>query len=201
MRVGILGGTFDPIHLGHLRIAQEALSRLELQRVIFMPAGQPRLRGPEAPSPATHRLRMVELAVADNPDFVACDSEVRRTGPTYTVETLEELQRQLGSNTCLYLIVGIDVLEHFERWKNPERLLELCNLVVVNRPGYEDFEWPAWKARFSLGPDRVTLLSEPQIELSGTEIRRRVAQGSSLRQLVPEPVEEYIKAHELYLAR
>ena len=198
MRVGVLGGTFDPIHLGHLLIAEEVRIKLNLERVIFMPAGQPRLRAEEPLSPAADRLRMVELAVASNPHFQACLSDIRRSGPTYTVDTLEELHQQLGAGACLFFIVGEDVLEQFHRWKDPERVLELCHLVVVTRPGQEDFDWPDWTARFFRSTGNTTRLSTPQIDISGSEIRRRASLGQSLRYLVPDAVAEYIQERGLY---
>jgi len=198
MRVGVLGGTFDPIHLGHLLIAEEVRVKLNLERVIFMPAGQPRLRAEEPVSPVADRLRMVELAVASNPHFETCLSEIRRSGPTYTVATLEELHQQLGASACLFFIVGEDVLEQFHRWKDPERVLELCHLVVVTRPGREDFDWTSWAARFSRSTSNTTRVSTPQIDISGSEIRRRSALGQSLRYLVPDPVAEYIQQRGLY---
>lgn len=198
MRVGVFGGTFDPIHLGHLLIAEEVRVKLKLEQVIFMPAGRPRLRTEEPLSPADDRLRMVELAVAGNPHFKTCLSEIKRSGPTYTVDTLEELHQRLGAGACLFFIVGEDVLEQFHRWKDPERVLELCHLVVVTRPGRGDFDWPGWTARFSRSPGNTTRLSTPQIDISGSEIRRRAALGQSLRYLVPDAVAEYIQERGLY---
>ena len=198
MRVGVLGGTFDPIHLGHLLIAEEVRIKLKLERVIFVPAGQPQLRDHEPRCPADDRFRMVELAVASNPHFQACVSEIRRSGPTYTVDTLEELHQDLGPGACLFFVVGEDVLEQFHRWKDPELVLELCHLVVVTRPGREDFDWTAWSARFSRSTGNITRLSTPQIDISGSEIRKRAALGQSLRYLVPDPVAEYIQERGLY---
>ncbi len=198
MRIGVLGGTFDPIHLGHLLIAEEVRAKLQLEQVIFMPAGLPRLRAEDALAPAADRFRMVELAVAGNPHFKACRSEIKRSGPTDPVETLEELHQQLGAGACLFFIVGEDVLEQFHRWKDPERVLELCHLVVVTRPGRKDFDWTAWTARFSQSTGHMTRLSTPQIDISGSEIRRRAALGQSLRYLVSDPVAEYIQERGLY---
>ena len=141
MRVGILGGTFDPVHLGHLIVAEQARVRLDLDRVIFIPAGQPWLRAEQPATDGPDRLRMVELAVKSNPAFEASSQEVDRPGPTYTVDTLEvlkeEFSRELGPDTVLHCIIGMDALEQFHRWKNPERLVELCHLAVVNRPGHQ----------------------------------------------------------------
>lgn len=198
MRVGALGGTFDPIHLGHLQIAEEVRVKLDLARVLFIPAGQPRLRADQYLSPVADRLRMVELATAGNPYFHVCGNETRRSGPTYTVDTLTELRGSLGTGASLYFIVGVDILSRFHDWKEPERVLELCNLVVVTRPGHDDFDWPAWLRSFPQAVDRVTRLDTTMVDISGTEIRRRVGQGKSVRELVPGAVAEYIQERNLY---
>jgi nicotinate-nucleotide adenylyltransferase len=198
MQVGILGGTFDPIHLGHLIIAEEARTRLELERVIFVPAGQPWLKAGQPLTPAQQRASMVELAVASNPCFQVARNEIERSGPTYTIDTLEELQRELGADTVLHFIMGMDALEQFHRWREPARLLELCHLVVVNRPGHQGVDVGAVAARYPQASGRVTLLSIPQIEISSTEIRRRAARGISFRYQVPEAVEQYILERRLY---
>ena len=198
MRVGVLGGTFDPIHLGHLKIAEEVRLKLDLERVLFIPTGQPRLRTDKYLSPVADRLRMVELATSDNPYFQVCDNETRRGGPTYTVDTLIELRGSLGTDASLYFIVGVDILRRFHDWKEPERVLELCNVVVVTRPGHEDFDWPAWLVTFPQAADRLTWLDTTTVDISGTEIRRRSWQGKSVRKLVPASVAEYIQERNLY---
>ena len=198
MRVGVLGGTFDPIHLGHLKIAEEVRLKLDLERVLFIPTGQPRLRTDKYLSPVADRLRMVELATSDNPYFQVCDNETRRGGPTYTVDTLIELRGSLGTDASLYFIVGVDILRRFHDWKEPERVLELCNVVVVTRPGHEDFDWPAWLVTFPQAADRLTRLDTTMVDISGTEIRRRSGQGESVRKLVPASVAEYIQERNLY---
>ena len=198
MRVGVLGGTFDPIHLGHLKIAEEVRLKLDLERVLFIPTGQPRLRTDKYLSPVADRLRMVELATSDNPYFQVCDNETRRGGPTYTVDTLIELRGTLGTDASLYFIVGVDILRRFHDWKEPERVLELCNVVVVTRPGHEDFDWPAWLVTFPQAADRLTRLDTTMVDISGTEIRRRSGQGKSVRKLVPASVAEYIQERNLY---
>ena len=198
MRVGVLGGTFDPIHLGHLKIAEEARLKLDLERVLFIPTGQPRLRTDKYLSPVADRLRMVELATSDNPYFQVCDNETRRGGPTYTVDPLIELRGSLGTAASLYVIVGVDILRRFHDWKEPERVLELCNVVVVTRPGHEDFDWPAWLVTFPQAADRLTRLDTTMVDISGTEIRRRSGQGKSVRKLVPASVAEYIQERNLY---
>lgn len=198
MRVGVLGGTFDPVHLGHLAIAEEVRIKLDLDRVIFIPAGQPRLRADEYLTPAIDRLRMVDLATGDNPRFQVCDIEIQRSGPTFTVDTLVELGQRLDPDTSLYFIVGADILGHFHRWKDPEKVLEACHLVVVSRSGHQDDDWPEWFQGADSAKDKVTQLEIPMVDISGTEIRRRASLGESVRHLVPDLVAEYIQDRKLY---
>ena len=199
MRVGVLGGTFDPVHLGHLAIAEEVRIKLDLDRVIFIPAGQPRLRADEYLTPAIDRLRMVDLATGDNPRFQVCDIEIQRSGPTFTVDTLVELGQRLDPDTSLYFIVGADILGHFHRWKDPEKVLEACHLVVVSRSGHQDDDWPEWFQGADSAKDKVTQLEIPMVDISGTEIRRRASLGESVRHLVPDLVAEYIQDRKLYV--
>jgi len=198
MKVGILGGTFDPIHLGHLIIAEEARVRLGLEEVLFIPTGQPWMKGGQPISPSQHRMNMVRLAVASNPFFKVCSMEMERPGPSYTVETLEELRRHRGPGHEFFFILGLDSLKEFHRWKDPAGILERCTLVALRRPGYEKV---ALAHLEEVRPDalaRVVFLDAPLIEISGTEIRRRVASGVSIRYWVPREVEEYIYHNGLY---
>ena len=200
MRVGILGGTFDPVHLGHLIVGEEARGRLELERVVFIPTGQPWLKEQQPATAGKHRLQMLELALASNPKFDVASVEVDRPGPTYTVDTLEDLHQELGSEVELYFIIGMDALEQFRQWQRPERMLELCKLAVVNRPGYQRVDVNEMVREYpQVGPG-LTLLNVPRVEISSTDIRRRVAEGKSIRYLVPEVVQEYIQEHGLYQA-
>ena len=121
--IGILGGTFDPPHLGHLLIAESARCALDLETVLFLPAGEPWLKSGQQITPARHRRRMVDLAIADNADFRICDNELRRSGPSYTVDTLRQLRAGYPDDVVFYFIVGSDVLAQFHRWKEPERVL------------------------------------------------------------------------------
>lgn len=198
MRVGILGGTFDPVHLGHLIIAEEARVGLELDRVIFIPTGHPWLKEASPVASGGDRLRMVELAIVSNSAFQVSSNEVDRSGPTYTVETLQELTRELGTDAILHFIIGMDALEQFDRWKEPEKLLSLCRLAIVSRPGHQGIDVNDLVGRYPQAGSRLTLLSVPRIEISSTEIRRRVSDGISIRYLVPDSVEGYISQHKLY---
>lgn len=198
MRTGILGGTFDPIHLGHLLIAEESRVSLGLDQVLFAPAGRPWLKEGQPLTDSRHRLKMVELAVASNPHFRVIRNEVERSGLSYTVDTLEELRQQLSSDSELFFILGLDAFESFHRWKEPDRILELCRLVVVSRPGYADEERDRLLANYQDQSDRICVLPVHNVDFSATEIRRRAAQGISFRYQVPEAVETYIAEHGLY---
>ena len=201
MRVGVLGGTFDPIHVGHLTIAEEARVRLGLEQVVFVPTGQPWLK-PEPPvAPSHHRYNMVCLAVASSPHFRTARNEIDRPGLTYTVDTLSELQDELGQDAELYFILGQDALEQFHQWKDPERVLELCHLAVVSRPGRQDAELlQDLFSRYPQAADKLKVLPTPLIDVSGTEVRQKATRGNSLRHYVPDAVEEYIRRHRLYQA-
>jgi len=198
MNIGVMGGTFDPIHNGHLAIAEEVRSRLDLAAILFVPAGQPWLKIDSSLSPAEHRVQMVRLAIAGKPHFKLSTMEIERPGPTYTVDTMAELQAQRGPADALYFIMGWDNLAELPQWKEPSRLISLCQLVAVPRPGYP---CPDLKVLEPLIPglsQRVILLDKPEIDISASEIRGRVAQGLSISHLIPEPVERYIKQQKLY---
>ena len=199
-RIGILGGTFDPPHLGHLLIAETARVALDLESVIFLPAGEPWLKSGQRITPAAHRLKMVQLAVADNPGFCVSDCELRRRGATYTVDTLRELRRRFSADTELYFIVGSDVLAQFHRWKEPEAILELCRLAVIERPGGPVEGISALRSRFpeALDSGAVVSVAGPRVDFSASELRRVLADGQSARYQIPDAVAKYIAEHELY---
>lgn len=198
MRLGILGGTFDPIHLGHLLIAEESRVSLGLERVLFVPAGRPWLKEGQPLTEAHHRVRMVELAIAGNPHFQVRRDEVDRPGLSYTVDTLEVLRGELGPDVELYFILGLDAFESFHRWKEPERTLELCRPVVAGRPGYSEDDLEGMLARYGERRERICLLPFHSVYFSATEIRRRAASGISFRYQVPAAVEDYILERGLY---
>ena len=200
MRIGILGGTFDPVHVGHLIIAEEALSRLALNQVLFIPAGQPWLKAGQDLSPAEHRLKMVELAIASNPRLGVSRIEIDRSGPTYTVDTLEQLRRDLGEDVQLHFILGLDALEQFHRWEQPERIIELCELALVSRPGFQNSRiLDEQLGRYPELGSKVNFLAAPVMDISGSSIRFRASQGRSIKYRVPEAVERYIEKHSLYM--
>ena len=197
-KIGLLGGTFDPIHMGHLLIAEDAREGLGLDTVVFIPAGRPWLKADQSVTDSGHRLAMVELAVSANPHFRVSDIEVRRPGPTYTVDTLEQLRKEYSSNTEIFLILGMDSLNELARWRSPERLFDFCAVVGISRPGQDDIDKDKLEAIVAGASDKVVLVAGPSIGISGTEIRNRVAHGKSIKYRVPEAVESYILEHGLY---
>ena len=200
-RIGILGGTFDPVHRGHLEIARRAMDEAELERVIFIPAGQPRLKPGEPSASPQQRLEMLRLAVDDTSGFEVSDIELRRPGPTLTVETLRELRREFGGGVELCFILGLDVLARFDQWLEPERVMELARLLAVSRPGYTGFDWPGFYARNPYALDRVTCLDSTAIDVSASELRQRISTGASVSGLLPPAVEGYIRDNGLYVGQ
>ncbi len=199
MNIGILGGTFDPPHIGHLIIAQEAAFRFGLERVLFVPAGQPYLKIGRSITPAHHRVEMVRRAIASNPLFAVSMLEVEREGPSYTVDTLIALHKEWGPEAHLYFIIGLDLVEEIPRWHQPERLLSLCQVIVLARPGYEAAVGRLEEA-IPGALQRLLFLEGLLIGISATDIRQRVAQGLPIRYLVPQAVGEYIRDQGLYRA-
>ena len=195
--VGILGGTFDPIHHGHLVIAEEAREALGLERVLLVPAAAPPHK-PDRPvtSPA-HRLAMAELAIAGNPALAVSTIEVERGGASYTVETLEALAADGIADP--WFILSAEALAGFPAWRRPDRILELCRLAVVPRGAHETLG-AAWVREHFPGREaRVTFLPGPLLPISGSVVRRRAAAGRSIRYLVPDAVARYIADHGLYV--
>ena len=198
MNIGVLGGTFDPIHNGHLLMAEEARARLNLAVVLFIPAGQPWLKVASPISAAEHRVEMVRLAIADKPYCKLSAMEIERAGPTYTVDTIAELSSQLGSGDELFFILGQDNLTQLPEWKEPSRLVEMCYLVAVPRPGSPSPDLKALEATIPGISQRVMLMDKPKVDISASVIRDRVGRGLSIYHLVPEPVSSYIREHGLY---
>lgn len=195
-RVAIMGGTFDPIHFGHLAVAEEVRERFGIQTVIFIPSGQPPHKKSYAVSPAEDRYRMTALAVNSNPHFVASRIEVDRPGLTFTVDTLRELREWFGPQTEIYFITGADAVLEILSWREPEAILRESRLVAVHRPGYD-----LGHLAETLGPERaarVELLATRELDISSTELRERVALGRSIRYLTPAPVIAYIERCRLY---
>lgn len=196
--VGIMGGTFDPIHYGHLAAAEGAMHELGLDRVVFMPNRQPPHKAGRPVSAAQHRAAMVELAVAANPRFASSNLELEREGPSYTLYTVQALLRE-HPDWRLAFLAGMDSLVDLTTWFEHRTLLSLIDMVIFTRPGYSIEQRDAALAK--LGPDlapRIRLLELPGVAVSGTELRRRAARGYPLRYLVPDAVIDYIAKHRLY---
>ena len=201
MRIGVFGGTFDPIHLGHLTAAREVLVQQVVDNVLFVPAGQPWLKADQPVTEAARRLAMVREAIEDTQGFAVTDIDVVREGPTYTVDMLRELLGNYGEKDELVLVLGTDALVEIERWRKPEQVFGLARVVAVARPGF------VRTGDGSIGPivraaeDRLTWVSGAFLEISGTEIRARVAEGWPIEHLVPASVARYIADHALYRRR
>jgi nicotinate-nucleotide adenylyltransferase len=193
LKVGIMGGTFDPIHVGHLRGAENAREGLGLDEVRFLPAQVPPHRAAPASS-ARDRYAMVALATALHPRFIADDLELRREGPSYTVDTLARLRDERPGDEVV-LIIGSDTFPELATWKDHDRIFRMCTVAVVSRP---DDGRPERGATAGPVPDGVCRVAGPGLAVSATEIRRRVKQGLSIRYLVPETVADYIAKRGLY---
>ncbi|MGH9888882.1 MAG: nicotinate-nucleotide adenylyltransferase [bacterium] len=192
--VGMMGGTFDPIHVGHLVIAEAVREALALHRVLFVPAGVPPHKPAAEVTPIGHRLAMVRLAIAGNDAFQLSRVEVDRAGPSYTVDTVE----RLAADADLVVILSAETFHELPTWHEPERLFAAARVAVVPREGYPAPD-PSWLATTFPGrEDRVTYVTAPHLGLSSTAIRERVAAGRSIRYVVPDAVAAYIADHHLY---
>jgi nicotinate-nucleotide adenylyltransferase len=200
MKVGIMGGTFDPIHIAHLIIAEEARTRLALDRVIFIPAGEPWMKTGHIVIVAGHRVEMVRLAITSNPSFSLSLSEIERPGPTYTVDTLELIMGELGYDTQLFLLLGWDSLAEMTAWKAPYRVSKMATVVAFPRPGFNKPEIAMLEKAMPGIAERIVLLDKPYLEISSTGIRKKIAEGGSVRYLVPDAVGQYIAENGLYKA-
>jgi nicotinate-nucleotide adenylyltransferase len=196
LRVGILGGAFNPPHIGHLVCAQEALVQLELDRVVFMPVGEPPHRQLETDPGAEARLEMVELAIADDPRFAVSRMEIDRSGPSYTADTLRELREQAPDDE-FFVVLGGDQAAALPDWHEPEQVLQLAQVAVVERISWS--RNAIWiKIGRLKGAERIRYLDMPLMQISSSGIRRRVGQGLPIRYLVPDKVADHIGAHGLY---
>lgn len=198
-KIGILGGTFDPIHYGHLMIAENAREAYELDKVIFMPAGCPPHKDGKRVSPADKRLAMVELAVKDNSYFVVSDYEITKESSSYTVDTMGWLKEKYPEETEFYFILGADELRDLPHWKEPQKLLTLCKMIAVTRP-HINFSLRQLAGIFKQ-PQNIETLGTPEMQLSATDIRNRIKNGVTIRYMVPDAVLEFIKKEGLYLAK
>jgi nicotinate-nucleotide adenylyltransferase len=199
LHIGLMGGTFDPIHMGHLVTAEEARQQFDLDYVVFVPAGTPPHKDEKGISLPEHRFLMTSLAVMSNPSFFVSRIEIDKEGPTYTIDTVRHFACEKEHCPEIFFITGADAILEIFTWKNYEELLRICTFIAVSRPGYSldhfhdtlDRSCPEMK-------NKVHLLEIPALAVSSTFIRERVALGKTIKYLTPEPVEQYIKKHGLY---
>ena len=202
MRIGVMGGTFDPVHVGHLVIAEEARHQADLDRVILVPSARPPHKTGTQQVGPRHRLAMLEIAVASNTGLEVSDMEVRREGLSFTIETLQEFHRIYGSGARLFFITGADAILEIMTWKDPEGLLAESEFVVAARPGYPLDRLmeaiPEYNSEGKRSAENILVIETPAMEISSTDIRRRAAEGRPYRYLVPEAVWQYIEENGLY---
>ncbi len=192
MRIGILGGTFNPIHYGHLLVAAEVREKFDLERVIFVPSASPPHKNHPDIAPPRDRYQMTVLATQSNRFFSVSDLELQRSGKSYSVETVKELLNIYGKDTKLYFITGTDAILEIFTWKDRKELLKLCQFVVATRPGFHAEKIDKTIVR------QIHLIEIPNLDISSTDIRRRIKERRSIKYLLPEKVEEYIHEHGLY---
>ena len=197
-KIGIMGGTFDPIHLGHLTTAENVREGYALDKVLFIPAASPPHKQHQQVTPAMHRYRMTVLATEDNPHFMVSPLEMQRSGPSYSIDTVHELIERFGASTQFYFIAGADAIQELPTWERITELLRLCHFIAVSRPGTVP-NLGELRARFgSLGEGHIPSLPAPKLEISSTDVRNRVRQGRSIRYIVPAAVAQYIYREGLY---
>ncbi|NLW02630.1 MAG: nicotinate (nicotinamide) nucleotide adenylyltransferase [Clostridiaceae bacterium] len=197
--VGIMGGTFNPIHYGHLMMCEHIREEFGLKKVLFVPAKSPPHKGGEWVAEAGHRMEMVRMAIRGNPFFEPCDVELRLEGPSYTVETLKILTGEYGAENRLSLILGADSMVQFTTWKRYGEILGMADIIVAKRPDTDSRALDQAIARIRAEHNAVIHLSgASELDLSSTRIRNRVREGLSIKYMVPECVEEYIHEHGLY---
>jgi nicotinate-nucleotide adenylyltransferase len=218
MRLGLLGGTFNPIHNGHLAIARQTREALGLDRILFIPTGDPPHKSHDNLAPAKHRYEMVRLAIASDPLFSISDVELRRTGKSYSIDTIRVVQQEYGADTTLFFLIGLDAFLDFQSWREPEALLSLCSFVIISRPGLSfqslstmgllpplpirslaDLDAGCrsiWEVQ--IGMHRLICLRLPPSEVAASDIRKRIGQNMPVANLLPPLVQSYILDHHLY---
>lgn len=186
-RIGIFGGTFNPIHMAHLVMAQVAFEKLKLDRVVFVPSNLPPHKSRKDVIAARYRYQMVRLAISDNPAFDVSDIEIKRPGKSYSIDTVHKFQNIYSKNAKFFFIIGTDSLAALHQWKRIDELRKLTKFVVINRPGFK-----------GKGKIRVQSIEMPGLDLSSSQIRLYIREGASIQYLVPAKVASYIKQHQLY---
>ncbi len=201
MRIGLFGGSFNPIHMGHLIMAEHILEAAELDRIIFIPAAQPPHKEMGLKDSSEHRYKMVELAIADNPNFEITDIEIKRDAISYTVDTVHQLKERYPDDK-LYFIIGSDTFYELPSWRNVPGILEVVNFLVVRRPGFAQQQLQnldqALEDFAVIHDTEISLIDAPLIQISSTFIRQKMAAGQSIRYLVPDVVRDFIEARDLF---
>lgn len=200
-RIGLYGGSFNPIHLGHLIVARAVAEIARLDRIIFLPSHSPPHKAQHQLLDAAHRSAMVRLAIAEEPLFGFSDFDLTRSGPTYTVDTVLHFREALPADSNLFWLIGGDSLRELTTWKRLPELIKACTLLTAVRAGYSQLDWSAFRSL--IGDEGIKRLQDgmlmtPVIEISSTDIRRRIKEGKSIRYLVPEPVRNYIERESIY---
>jgi nicotinate-nucleotide adenylyltransferase len=199
VKIGVLGGTFDPVHLGHLTMAEFVKKELGLDEMLMVPAGRPVAKMAYRVTPPEHRLAMLRLAVADRPDLQVSVVEMERPGPSYTADTLAGLKKQYGRDAGIYFVLGWDSLTQLPEWHEPERIVGMCHLVAVPRPGFPRPRLGELGKKLPGISKKVVLMNRPRLDISASAIREKAARGESIGPFVPGPVAEYISQHKLYV--
>ena len=195
----ILGGTFDPIHLGHIKTAKSILALTSVEKILFIPLGNPPHKDENNVSSAYHRLNMLNLAVEGEKDFLISTMEIERNGKTYTIDTIKELKKLLGNTIKFFFIIGTDELLLINTWKNYEELLKICSFIAVKRPGYKDKLLEDAVACLTKNYDaNIRIFEIPPVDVSSSEIRKNIKNGISIKGLIDEKVLNYIKENNLY---
>jgi nicotinate-nucleotide adenylyltransferase len=199
MKIGLVGGTFDPVHLGHLAVAAEAQFQANLARIVFIPAGQPYFKDISSITSSQHRLSMLNLAVEPYSFYRVSTIEIERSGPSFAVDTVSRIKDLLDPEDEIYFILGWDSLMSLPLWREPQRLIGLCRLIAAPRPGYPFPDISLMEKDLPGISARTLIMGQPLVDISSTLVRRLVREGRSIDHLVPAAVAAYIKAHGLYM--
>lgn len=198
MRIGLMGGTFDPIHSGHLILAEQAREQFDLAKVLFVTAAQPPHKLGQQVTDVTHRLEMTRLAIADNDGFECSTIEIDRPGPSYTIDTVRQLLEIYGSETSIYVLLGADEATQLMSWRDPYGIQAMATIAVASRPDAHAMGWDVLVALPKDVSERLVSVRMPGVDISSTDLRERVRAGRSIRYLVPRQVEDYIRQEGLY---